>query len=1411
MADESYTPDDIEQDEPERGDRESAGPATFLKWAGIVLVGLILLVTLLVFAIDTAPGRRFVVSQINGLELENGLDIDIAEIDGSLYGEMTVRDLSLADPEGVFMTVPQATVDWHPFDFISSHLNVDALIVPQATLTRLPTLNETETDPDAPLLPDFDIDVGRLEVGRLDIGEAVTGQRHALTMNGEVHIADGRAQLNADARALEGDGISGGDRLSLILDAVPDDDRLDVKLDVAAPADGLVAGLTGIAEPLTATLTGDGSWTAWNGRLAAQSGEAELAALDLSARDGTFRARGPLKLAAIMEGPAVRMTSPQLDIDLTTAFSEARVATVDLALRSSAFALDAAGGVDMAQSRLSDFRVDAQLLEPGGIAEGVAGRGIRATVSADGAFAAPAFSYAVTAEAIGFGDVLVEDLRASGDGTSEDGRMTVPLSMTASRVTGLNDAVGGLLTNLQANGTFLIADGRAATDDLKFTSDRIDATAVIVADFASGTYTGGIQGAVNDYEVAGLGLVDVRTEIELVPGPNGGFGLRGPLRVQTKRIDNESIRDFLGGNALITANLVAPGNGVYGVDNLRLKAPGAAATGSARYNAEGQITASLTGNSRAYGPFTTQISGTADAPVIRVRAKRPLMFTDVDAVIRGTSAGYDVKAKGGTAYGPFDADLLVATGDQLMIDIRRVTLAGIAASGRLRQAAAGPFAGDLALSGNGVSGTVALQARGAVQAADVDARIRGLNLEGETPIGIRRADIDMLVLLPDSGPSIDGTAQLAGVTYGTFRVQKARAAFDVDGELNGTAKIVAEGRAPTPYSVALNARLAKNAIVAALKGEVADQSFATVRPARIAISGGTYTLAPTSIRFREGDVRVAGSYGDGLQFQSRFEKFDLGIINAFAPAGGFGGTATGSLDFAQASSTAFPEADMRLQLDNFTRSGAIAVSQPVDLELAARLDADGGNMNAVMRERGRQVGRMKIALTPLSSGTGTWSERLVNSPLSGGLRYNGPASALFSFAGLKGQSLDGTLAVAADVSGDVSEPQLRGVVKANSLVYENEIFGTRVADIALDGRFTNTDFILNRAVGRAGEGTVSAVGRASVSAAAGYPIDLKVRMDNAQLADAEGVSARVSGNLDIVNGPGVQPKISGTLNLPEARYRIVRSGAVEITELEGVRRKPAKLRDPDDIVEGEAEVPSDWLLDIDIKANNRIFVTGMGLESEWSLDMNVGGRVSAYRVNGTVDLVRGEFGFASQKFDLERGLIEFTGEREINPRLDIVAQTEIDSITALINIGGRAYNPQISFSSRPARPQDEILSLILFGGPPSELGALEAVQLAAALNSLRGSGGGLNPLGKIQSATGFDRLKILGADEGTGRGTALAVGQYLADDVYVEVITDTRGFTATQIEIALTKALSVLSSVSTQGGQGVNFRYSKDY
>ena len=111
----------------------------------------------------------------------------------------------------------------------------------------------------------------------------------------------------------------------------------------------------------------------------------------------------------------------------------------------------------------------------------------------------------------------------------------------------------------------------------------------------------------------------------------------------------------------------------------------------------------------------------------------------------------------------------------------------------------------------------------------------------------------------------------------------------------------------------------------------------------------------------------------------------------------------------------------------------------------------------------------------------------------------------------------------------------------------------------------------------------------------------------------------------------------------------------------------------------------------------------------------------------------------------------------------------------------------------------------------TQISAIQAVQLAASLNSLRGGGGGLNPLGRLRSATGIDRLRILDADSATGRGTAVAAGMYLSDDIYVEIITDAKGFTATQLEISLSRTLSLLSQFGSNSGTNVNIRYNRDY
>jgi len=190
--------------------------------------------------------------------------------------------------------------------------------------------------------------------------------------------------------------------------------------------------------------------------------------------------------------------------------------------------------------------------------------------------------------------------------------------------------------------------------------------------------------------------------------------------------------------------------------------------------------------------------------------------------------------------------------------------------------------------------------------------------------------------------------------------------------------------------------------------------------------------------------------------------------------------------------------------------------------------------------------------------------------------------------------------------------------------------------------------------------------------------------------------------------------------------------------------------------------------------------------------------------------VRGTLGFAGRSFQIDQGRIDFGGENPIDPRISFQASDDIDATTVHINVSGRSSDPQIAFTSTPGLPQDEVVSRILFGRSAANLSSIQALQLAASLNSLRG-GGGFNPLDKLRSATGLDRLRVLGADETNGRGTAIAAGKYITDNIYIEVITDARGFTATQLEISLTKALSILSQAGGSGATNFSIRYEKNY
>ncbi len=1369
---------------------------------------LILILGGLYLWLDTQSGKAFVSRQLAAYEFENGLNIRVGRIDGSIYGKATLRDVRFRDPKGDFATLPVAQLDWHPFAYLSGIVDIDALTAKELRVARLPNFRLVP-DRGEPLLPDLDIRIDRLKIDRIVVAKGIAGDEQVASLEGKARLADRRAVIAATGGSLK------GDRLALKLDAVPDDNRFDIVLDLDAPAGGLVAGLAGVDAPITAKLDGKGSWKSWNGALIAALDDAPLADIALTAREGRFTAKGTAQPALIVgDGVLGDALSPSTDIDIAASVKD-RVADIEGSIASAALTLTADGVVDMAQGEYRDLALDFRLTRPSVLARNVSGSNVRGKALLNGVFAGPTVAYNLTADRLAFDETTLEGLVASGEATGQSDRMIIPVNARVRRITGINASAGGLLTNVSLNGDLAYADSRILSDNLRIRSDRIQATAILVGDIANGVYTGGLKGKVNGYSIDSVGIFNVDADIDL-ESRGSGYQLAGTVRARSTRIFTSGVQNFLGGQMFVNAGIRYGTDGVLRIVRTSVVAPQFRLNeGSGTYNADsGSVVFNGSGFSNQYGPVAVALTGSFDRPVARVTATRPgfgVGLSNIVALVTRSRQGYAISLKGDTSYGPISGDIDVISGNgPLTIDVLRGNFAGIGLAGRLRQAPAGPFVGTLTGVGSGFDGTIALSAQGRYQRARVSGMATNAELQGAQRLAIGRGIIDADIVLYDQ-PQIVADVQVENAVIGSTTLAAARGKVNYRGG-SGTGQLLAEGRNQVPFRFAANAEFTPDLWRIAAKGRANSIDFATVGPVRIIPRRSTYEVLPATINIGNGRVRLAGRYGSGIELQSRLEGVNLAVFNPALPGLGLGGRASGSLDWSQASLAAFPRADARLEIDDFTRTNLGAISQPVDISLVGRLLPGGGNARAVIRRRGAAVGRLQIDLTPLPPGNADWVTRLLAAPLSGGIRYNGPADTLFSLAALPDQSLTGNIGVAADFSGRVQAPRLTGVVRANDLIYENDIYGTRLTQMRVRGIFTNDQLEVGELSAKAGDGTITGRGFVNLSSAKGFPIQLNLDLDRARVARSELISSSATGKISVVNSPDGEAVISGTLSLPETRYRIVRQGSAKVTTLTGIRRKAVAGRQR---VSGDADpvssLPGNWKLDIRLVANDELYVTGMGLESEWSADLRITGTSDAPRVAGNLELVRGTLGFAGRSFTLENGRLAFNGGAATNPSLRVSAASEVDGTTVRVNIQGTGENPEITFSSTPALPQDEIMARILFGNSVGELSAVQAVQLAASLNSLRGGSGGLNPLGVLQSATGIDRLRILGADEKTGRGTSVALGQYITNDVYVEIVTDARGYTASQIEISLTPALSVLSQLSSFGTSNASVRYRKDY
>ncbi len=144
-----------------------------------------------------------------------------------------------------------------------------------------------------------------------------------------------------------------------------------------------------------------------------------------------------------------------------------------------------------------------------------------------------------------------------------------------------------------------------------------------------------------------------------------------------------------------------------------------------------------------------------------------------------------------------------------------------------------------------------------------------------------------------------------------------------------------------------------------------------------------------------------------------------------------------------------------------------------------------------------------------------------------------------------------------------------------------------------------------------------------------------------------------------------------------------------------------------------------------------------------------------------------------------------------------------------VRVTGTPEAPEIALESTPSYPEDEILSRMLFGSASSELSPLQAAQLANALASLTGGGGGgVDLLGPLRQTLGIDRLSVGAGEEGRA---LVSGGAYLAEDVYLEVSSSATGLAEASIEWEIRPRLELASRFGFGRDSTISLRWRRDY
>ena len=192
--------------------------------------------------------------------------IRLSNIEGALGSNVSVREITISDGEGVWLRVNNATLTWNQGALLLGRLDVQSLTADSIEYIRNAVPVEGAVDLPAPeasgfQVPEFPVAINlqELSIPKVTFGENVFGLGSEISLAGALALEGGNLTTNLDIVRLDGPGGT----LDLDVAYAKAENNIDLNLSLVEPEDGVIANLLNIdgRPAVTLTLAGSGAVT----------------------------------------------------------------------------------------------------------------------------------------------------------------------------------------------------------------------------------------------------------------------------------------------------------------------------------------------------------------------------------------------------------------------------------------------------------------------------------------------------------------------------------------------------------------------------------------------------------------------------------------------------------------------------------------------------------------------------------------------------------------------------------------------------------------------------------------------------------------------------------------------------------------------------------------------------------------------------------------------------------------------------------------------------------------------------------------------------------------------------------------------------------------------------------------------